>query len=262
MLRRVLLFALLFGLAMGAGALARAAQSPFIGEWKLDSSRSRTPDEMKVESKGGNTYIFNFGGGPETIVADGTDQQGLQRTLLSVKQEASDTWIVQRKLDGRLMLRATWKLSPDGKNLTDYYREFETDGTTVSLDYVYERAGGTGSGFAADWQSVKETNNSTIVMQVKAFEDEGLTFVSPAEHSTRNLKFDGKDYPVEGPNARQGATSSARRVDERNIVFTEKTNGKLMVTQEITLSHDGKTLTITMRFTGRDKPNVLVFDRQ
>ena len=73
---------------------------------------------MKVQSQGGNKYTFDFGGGAETIVADGTDQPGLQGTLLSAKQEAPDTWIVQRKKAGQLMLRATWKLSADGSTLT------------------------------------------------------------------------------------------------------------------------------------------------
>ncbi len=245
--------------ATPAVVAAGAAANPFIGEWKLDASKSRTPDEMKVESKGGNTYVFDFGGGPETIVADGTDQKGLSGTLLSVQQEAADTWIVKRKLDGRLMLRATWKLSADAKTLTDYYREFETDGSTVSLDYVYERTGG-GTGFTADWQSIKETNNATILMHVKAFEGDGLSFIS--EHRTRNVKFDGRDYPIEEPNPGRGSTTSVRRVDDRNLVLTEKSDGKVLDTQEIVLSADGKTLTITMRFAGREKPNVLVFIRQ
>ena len=90
---RVLAILLGFGVAAG---VTRAGQSPFIGDWKLDASRSRTPDEMKVESKGGNTYVFDFGGGPETIVADGTDQKGLQGSLLSVEKQAADTWIVKR----------------------------------------------------------------------------------------------------------------------------------------------------------------------
>jgi hypothetical protein len=245
-----------------AASVALGAQNPFIGEWKLDPSRSRTPDEMQVQHKEGNTYVFDFGGGAETIVADGTDQKGLQGTLLSVQEESANTWIVKRKMGERLLLRATWKLSADGKTLTDYYREFETDGTTVSLDYVYERTGGSGSGFAADWQSVKETNNATILMQVKAFEGDGLSFISSSENRTRNVKFDGKDYPIEGPNAGRGATSSVRRVDDRNLVMTEKAEGKVTDTQEIMLSADGKTLTITVRFAGRDKPNVLVFTRQ
>jgi hypothetical protein len=31
---------------------------------------------MKVESVGGNKYAFDFGGGPEMIAADETDQRG------------------------------------------------------------------------------------------------------------------------------------------------------------------------------------------
>src|SRR5690349_24412850 len=123
------------------------------------------PDEMKVESKGNNTYSFDFGGGAETIVADGTDQPGNRGTTLSVKADGPD-WIVERKKDGKLLLRATWKLSQDGSTLTDLYRQFESDGSTTSMDYIYQRSGG-GSGFAGDWQSVKETMNSPFVLQVK-----------------------------------------------------------------------------------------------
>src|SRR5580700_5044535 len=245
-----------------ATSMASSAQSPFIGQWKFDSSRSRTPDEMKVQSQGGNKYTFDFGGGAETIVADGTDQPGLEGTLLSAKQEAPDTWIVERKKDGRLMLRATWKLSGDGSTLTDYYREFESDGSTLSLDYVYQRTGG-GSGFAADWRSIKEIRNSPpLLMQVKEFQGDGLSFITPSEQQTKNVKFDGKEYPSEGPNADRGASSSNRRVEGRTLVITDKAGGKVRDTEEIDLSADLKTLTITVHIAGRDKPNVMVFERK
>ena len=80
---------------------------------------------------------------------DGTFQPGYGKTLLSVKAEAPDTWIVERKQDGRLTIKATWKLGKDGKTLTDYFREFDTDGSILSMDYVYRRMG-EGSGFAGD----------------------------------------------------------------------------------------------------------------
>ena len=244
-----------------ATSMASQAQSPFIGQWKFDSSKSRTPDEMKVQSKGGNKYTFDFGGGVETILADGTDQPGLQGTLLSAKQEAPDMWIVQRKKDGKLMLRATWKLSADGNTLTDYYREFEPDGSTLSLDYVYQRTGG-GSGFAADWQSIQETRNTPLSMEVKAYEGDGLSFNTPAQHRPENVKFDGKDYPEEGSDAGKGPAISARQLDEHSLVITHKYNGKVTGTEEAGLSPDLKTLTITLHFTGRDKPDVMVYERQ
>jgi hypothetical protein len=244
-----------------ATGMARAAESPFIGELKLDPSKSRMLDEMKVQSKGGNKYAFDFGGGAETIMVDGSDQPGYGGTLLSVKAEAADAWIVERKKDGRLLLKTTWKLSNDGSTLTDYYREFESDGSTLSMDYVYQRTGG-GSGFAADWQSIKETMNSHFLMQVKEFQGDGLSFITPSEQETKNVKFDGKEYPNEGPNAGRGASSSIRRVDERTLMITDKADGKVTETEEIELSADLKTLTITVHIAGRDKPNVMVFERK
>jgi hypothetical protein len=244
-----------------ATGMAWAADSPFIGEWKLEPSKSRMPDEMKVQSEGGNKYAFDFGGGAEPIVVDGTDQPGHGGTLLSVNAEAPDTWIVERKKDGRLLLKATWKLSMDGSTLTDYYREFESDGSTLSMDYVYQRTGG-GSGFAADWQSIKETMNSPFLIQVKEFQGDGLSFIALSENKTKNVKFDGMDYPNEGPNADRGASSSIRRVDERTLVITDKADGMVTDTEEIGLSADLKTLTITVHVPGRDKPNVMVFERK
>ncbi len=244
-----------------ATSMARAAASPFIGEWKLDPSKSRMPDEMKVQGQGGNKYSFDFGAGAETITVDGSDQQGYGGTLLSVKAEASDTWIVERKKDGRLLLKATWKLSADGRTLTDHFRQFAPDGSTLSIDYVYERSAG-GSGFAGDWQSIKETMSSPLLMQVKELQGDGLSLITPSQHQTKNVKLDGKDHPKEGPNADRGASYSARRVDERTLVITDKANGMVKDTEELGLSADLKTLTLTVHVRGREKPTVLVFERE
>jgi hypothetical protein len=258
MFKWILKVSALVCLAMG---VVWAAQNPFIGEWKLDPLKSRLPDEMKVQSKGGNTYAFDFGAGVEAIIVDGTDQPGYGGTLLSVKPEAPDTWIVERKQDGRPMVHATWKLSKDGSTLTDFFRGFRSDGSTLSIDYVYHRTGG-GSGFEADWQSIKETMNSPYSLQVKEFQSDGLSFITPSEKATKNVKFDGKDYPNEGPNAGPGASSSMQRVNERALVITDKRDAKVTDTQEIEISADLKTLTKTVHIVGSDKPMVLVFERQ
>jgi hypothetical protein len=250
---------ILAAICLTAG-MARGAGSPFIGEWKLDASKSRLPDEMKVQSKGDNKYAFDFGVGAETIVVDGSDQPGYGGTLLSVKAEGPDTWTVERKKDGRLLIKATWRLSKDGRTLTDSFRQFDSDGSTLSMDYVYQRTG-SGSGFASDWRSIKETLNSAFPLQVKEFQGDGLSFINPVAQVTKNVKFDGNEYPNEGPNAGRGASSSIRRVDARTLVMTDKFNGKVRDTEEIGLSADLKTLTITVHFAGRERPNVMVFKR-
>jgi hypothetical protein len=44
--------------------------------------------------------------------------------------------------------------------------------------------------------------------------------------------------------------------------MTNKRGGKVTDTREISLSKDGKTLTMTIRGPGRSLPDVLVFDRE
>ena len=132
-----LAFQLMLVACLVAGTLC-AADDPFVGKWRLNPSKSRFPDEMKVKADGANRYAFDFGAGnPETIVADGTDQPGIFGTTLSVTVEGPDTWKVVRKKGGRTLLTAIWKLSKDGKTLSDTYRENQPDGSTLSLDYVY-----------------------------------------------------------------------------------------------------------------------------
>ena len=74
----------LFLLACLIAGEASAANASFVGDWKLIPSKSKLIDVMKVESVGGNKYVFDLGGGPETIVVDGTDQPGAGGTALSV----------------------------------------------------------------------------------------------------------------------------------------------------------------------------------
>ena len=259
MLKCALRFLLVAYLA--AGALA-AANDPFLGEWKLNPSKSKLIDVMKVESVAGNKYAFDFGAGSaETIAADGTDQPGIAGTTLSVTVEGSDSWKVIRKKDGRILLTAFWKLSKDGNTLKDDYTEFGPDGPSSNVKYVYQRTAGT-SGFAGTWEGSSETVNAAIVLKVQPYEGDGLSFINASEGVTKNVKFDGKDYPNAGPNIPAGSASSARRVNEDTLEMTGKFNGKITNTREIKLSADRKTMTMTVHVPGRREPDILVFERQ
>jgi len=44
--------------------------------------------------------------------------------------------------------------------------------------------------------------------------------------------------------------------------MTDKISGKVRDTQEISVSPDGKTLTMTVHITGRSAPDVQVFERE
>jgi hypothetical protein len=156
-----------------------AADDPFVGDWKLNPSRSKLTDVMKVESLGANKYTFNFGSGPETIVLDGTDQPGHYGSTLSVGVEG-DTWKVVRKRDGRTIVSAVWSLSKDGSALTDHFTSFSANGSPNSLGYVYQRKSA-GTGFVGEWVSTTETMNSVVTLQVRP--TRGTVFRSSSQQS-------------------------------------------------------------------------------
>ena len=104
--------------------------------------------------------------------------------------------------------------------------------------------------------------NSVFEIQIQPYEEDGLSFMNPAQNSAKNMRFDGRDYPNQGPNVAPGSASSGRRVNERTLEMSDKIKGKIMDTQQIELSPDLKTLTMTVHPAGRSKPNILMFDRE
>ena len=242
MASRICQLLLVAGLLAGT---AWAANDPFVGQWKLNPSRSKLTDEMKVTKVAQDKYAFDFGGGqPETIVVDGTDQPGFADTTLSVATEGPN-WKVIRKKDGHTVITATWALSEDGHSLTDDFTSFGPDGSPSSVKYVYKRAAGGGSGFAGDWVSTSEEVNSSFTLQISPYEGDGLSFAGAG--GTTNVRFDGK---------------SARRLNASTLERIQRYKGKIIQTKQYKLSPDLKTLTITTHTVGHTVPTVFVFERQ
>lgn len=239
-----------------------AANDPFVGKWKVNPSKSKLNDEMKVEVAGANKYAITFAPGfVDTIVADGTDQPALQGTTLSITVKGPNNWVVVRKMKGRTLLTAYWTLSEDGKTLNDAYTEYAPDGSKSSIPYVYERTAGS-SGFAGTWDSDSERVKAGIELDIQPYEGDGLSLNSPGEMN-RKMKFDGNDYPDPGPSGDKGSVSSGRRANERSLEITEKLKGRVTGTRQIELSTDLNTLTMTRQLAGQNRPkSVLVFDRE
>jgi hypothetical protein len=254
-----------------------AADDPFVGKWKVNPSKSKLIDEMKIEAAGPNTFKLTFTGGAgesETIVANGTDQPGLNGTTLSVTVKGPNSWEFVRKMKGRTLISAHWTLSEDGKTLNDAFTEYLPDGMTLFsqplpngsalfLPYVYERTAGN-SGFPGTWDSESAKVTSRIELQIQPYERDGLSFKRSDEETVKRIKLDGNDYPDLDPNGGdKGTAHSGRRVNERSLEITEKLKGKVTATRQIELSTDLKTLTVTVSPVGQSRPeSVLVYDRE
>jgi hypothetical protein len=79
-----------------------------------------------------------------------------------------------------------------------------------------------------------------------------------------SAKYDGKDSPVTG-NSPYGDTVAVERVDAHTFHFTSKMGGKVMTTQTIVISADGKTRTTTTKGTdakGQPIDSVAFYEKQ
>jgi hypothetical protein len=269
MIKRTLVLLLTF-VVLNTTANAAPADSigPFLGKWRLDPAHSRLTDQMKVGAAGPNTYSLNFSGdNVETIKADGTDQPGLFGSTFAITVQDENNWTGVRKTNGRATIKGHWQLSADSKTLTDNVTVYRDNGTIANLHYIYQRIGGPApdgktSGFVGTWESTTEETDSPQQLEVKAFEDDGLSFVNAGGQVVQSLHFDGKDYPGSGPGAPKGYVSSGHRIHDRAIDRADKIDGKTLYSQEIEVSPDGKTLTVTVHIPGREKPDLMVFNRE
>jgi hypothetical protein len=251
-----------------------AADDPFVGKWKVNPSKSKLYDEIKVEAAGANKYTFTFGPGQvDTVVADGSDQPALSGTTFSITVKGPNNWEVVRKLKGRTLLKAQWTLSEDGRTLNDAFTQYLPDGTTLFgeplpngstlfLPYVYDRTAGN-SGFLGTWDSESAKVKTGMELQIQSSEGDGLSFKRSDEETVKKIKLDGNDYPDLDPNGGdKGTASSGRRVNERSLEITYKSKGKITGISQVELSPDLKTLTMTERPVGQSRPkSILVFDR-
>jgi len=250
-------------LALAAGLMACAAwaaDATFVGEWKMNPSKTRLTDQMKMESAGGNRYTFDVGGGPETVAADGTDQPGYAGTTVAVTLTGPDSLRFVRKKDGRMLLTANWTLSKDGSTLNDDFTSFAPDGAASNVKLAFQRTTPT-SGLIGSWEGAGATVNFSLTLKIQPYGKDGLSILSSASDKPKGLRFDGKDYPNLGSNAPTGATYSARRIDDHRLAITDRVSGKTVDTQEYALSADLKTLTLTIRRPGMRTPNIFVFER-
>ena len=239
-----------------------SATDPFVGKWKLNQSQSKIADQMSIQTLGQNKYGLTFVGAnkPETVDADGTDQPALNETTLSITIEDPNTWKIVRKIKGRTTITAIWKLSEDGKTLTDAFTSTRPDGSTSTINMLYKRTAGE-SGIPGTWETTDVKVDSVIELEIRPYENDGLSFISTGA-PPKNIKFDGKEHLDPATGASPGTAFLGHRIDERSLEYTSKIKDKIVQSRQLTLSPDSKTLTIVLHLADQRLPNTLVFDRE
>lgn len=239
-----------------------AADSSMVGTWKLNPKKSKFSGLVeKIENLGGDKYKFSFGDDVETIAFDGKDQKTKYGDTWAVTKTGPNSWKEVDKRDGKVTATAAWTLSKDGNTFTSTRDGTRPDGSTFHNVFKAKRTAGS-SGLAGTWESSELKLGSPAELVIASYEGDGLSLVTPAEKEHINLKFDGKDYADKGPRVAKGSTVSGKRIDAQTVEIAGKLKGKIVYSQRMKLSEDGKTLTATVTFPGVAKPEIDVYERQ
>src|SRR5277367_672878 len=100
-------------------------------------------------------------------------------------------------MKGRMLLRANWTLSEDGKTLNDAFTQYLPDGmtlfsqplpngSTLVLPYVYERSVGN-SGFLGTWNSESAKMRTGVELEILPYDGDGLSFKRSDEETVNRI---------------------------------------------------------------------------
>jgi hypothetical protein len=240
-------------------APAMAADLPYVGKWKVNLAKSDFGQTtITFESLPGGEWRTTAFGITYKFKMDGKDYPDSMGGTAAWKAVDANTWELQAKANGKVTEIDTFKLSADGKTLTDAAKQMKADGGSIESTIVYDRASG-GPSLAGKWKT-KKVSGAAGMIEMTASGGDGLLFKDLDMGMTCDAKLDGKDYPCTGPMLPPGFTVAMKDA-ARSLDLTVKKDGKPMFKGTYTVAADGKSMTeIGAPATGGEKFKV-VFDR-
>jgi hypothetical protein len=239
------------------------AQSPFDGTWmtKLDTAQFPKKPNSYLLNKG--MYECSSCVPKFNVKADGTDQKVTGHPYydtVAVKVVDDHTVQLTQKKDGKTMFSGTDTVSSDGNTLTTKFTD-QTEDKPVTGEVTSTRVSkGPGGSHAVSgsWRTdkVNSVSDNGLLVTYEGTQD-GLKMSDPNGESY-DAKFDGKDYPVEGDPGH--TVVSLKRIGNDTIEETDKRNGKVVGIAKMTVSSDGKW--ITVEFTDKERGTTTTYKMQ
>jgi hypothetical protein len=240
----------LLGLVLMMLPMVAVAQSGVDGTWKIDLNKAKIDSKPMVYELKGGMYSCSSCDPKIMIKADGTDQRVTGSPYIdteSVTVVNSNTIERVGKKNGKVTFRDTLTASPDGQTATQKYEGHPSAASdqTVSWSGTFSRIGKPQAGVHPVSGSWKVENYSGASNNILTFmytsSGDGLRFKASTGESY-NAKFDGREYPFQGD---PGTTSVVlKKIDDHTFEETYMRNGQVTGSSRMTISPDGKTLTM------------------
>jgi hypothetical protein len=261
---RLLAGALFSVAALCATALCQA-QSPFDGTWRIDMSQSKFSPKPTVFYLSQGWYHCESCTPAFTVQADGQDHPvtGQSYDNLNVTVTDPHTLTFVGKKGGRVMFEQTRTVSANGKMLTVKTTNHPMNSNEpVTGEATAKLVGIAPLGVHAvsgSWQVLKVATSEND--QLFTYKTTGAEFtMTDPTGDTYTAKFVGADYPVNGAFGYNAV--SLKKINDHTIEETDKRDGTVLDVSTMTVSPDGKRMTIVDVDKRSDRTSTFVAKKQ
>jgi hypothetical protein len=252
-------FALTVGVIAGCMSVATAAETSYIGTWKLNPAKSQlTGDVLSIEKTAAGDFHYDVQGFAYNFKLDGKEYPLPDGGTTSWIAIDTKTWQVTNRRNGRIS--ATYRLAVDGDSMAVETRRSKASGGTLEEFAKATRVSG-GPGFLGRWRISAITKPAITTIQIAPNGPDGVTVTFSDSGAVCKAKFDGRDYPLTGPFVGKGEVYVMKKTGSRSFEWVDTLNGKPLYIDNISVSEDGKTLTIDERPAQSQEPTKAIYDR-
>jgi hypothetical protein len=243
-------------MATPLAAAANYAQSPFDGTWKTDLSKTKFASKPITFYISQGWYHCVSCNPSYDIPADGRDYavSGQAYDTISVTIVDSHTIKVAGKEGSNVTFEQTRTVLSDGSILDVKSTGHPLfGGPPTTFKTIGMRTGILPSGVHAtsgEWIIEHQAGSSNALLTTYKTSGDEMTMTSPTGE-TYTAKLDGNDYPYRGSYAYD--VVSLKKINDHTIEETDKRAGTVIDDSTLTVSPNGKTMTIvdTSKLTGR-----------
>jgi hypothetical protein len=227
--------------ALTAALGCQTPSTDWNGTWKLNPSKGNFQGPVfTISISADGEYRYDDGHSNFTFRCDGKDRPAKNnRTRACVKSSATVLDLTQKE-NGVKTSANHWELSVDGKVLTATATAFRPSGPVITGQVVASRMSGSND-FAGQWQDpgyLQRHADMTLRL-----DNQTVHIGYPSAGQYIDAPFNGAEAAVYGPHAPQGVIYAVRLAVQREFLILSKRNGKVLTSESLELSSDGRVIT-------------------
>ena len=241
----------------------KAADNPWNGTWKLNDAKSQRTGAVDTLSQSADgKYTVATSGITLSFACDGAEYPMPGGRMMTCTKVSDTAMHFVFKAGGDELTQIDRTLSDNGKTMTMVETGKAPDGTPFQDTESYKKiSAGTGNAWTGAWQNTKVQTSTRGVATVEATAD-SITFTYPMEKSSLMAKLDGTPAAEQGPHPEEGLLVSLTAAGPLTIHEVDTLNGTVLEHDTLTVSPDGRTMSIEVQRTGDKVKQMYVYDKQ